>query len=60
METLAENWFFVLVLLACIGVHFFGHGHGHGDGHGDDHGDDHGHGSPPDHRHGERESSEPR
>lgn len=30
METLAENWFFVLILLLCIGSHFFGHGHGHG------------------------------
>ncbi len=54
MEALAENWFFVLVLLACIGIHFFGHGHGHGHGHGD------GHGSRSDHRHGEREGSEPR
>jgi len=42
MEALAENWFFVLILLGCIGVHFFGHGHGggHGGGHGHDHGKD--------------------
>lgn len=30
METLAENWFFVLVILLCIGHHFF-HGHGRHD-----------------------------
>jgi hypothetical protein len=30
METLAENWFFVLVLLFCVGAHFLGHGHGCG------------------------------
>jgi len=29
MEALAENWFFVAVLLLCVGVHVFGHGHGH-------------------------------
>ncbi len=28
MEALIENWFFVAVLLFCIGVHFLGHGHG--------------------------------
>lgn len=56
MEALAENWFFVLVLLACIGMHVFGHGHGHGHGHGNGHG----HESPSDHRHGEKEGSEPR
>jgi len=30
MEWLSSNSFFVLVLLVCIGMHFFGHGHGHG------------------------------
>ncbi|GIV80377.1 MAG: hypothetical protein KatS3mg050_4771 [Litorilinea sp.] len=33
MDWLAENWFFVLLLLAFIALHLFGHGHGHG-GHG--------------------------
>lgn len=49
MSFLTENWFFIAVALACIGMHFFGHGHGHG--HGQDHGrdsqprgDHHGHG----------------
>lgn len=27
---LIENWFFVLVLLLCVGMHFFMHGRGHG------------------------------
>ena len=31
MEWLSGNSFFVLVLLVCIGMHFFGHGHGHGE-----------------------------
>jgi len=31
MEILTENWFFVLVILVCVGVHVLGHGdHGHG------------------------------
>ena len=30
VSILFENWFFLLVLLLCIGMHFFGHGHGHG------------------------------
>lgn len=34
MEALAENWFFVLVILLFFAVHMFGHGHGHGHGHG--------------------------
>jgi len=29
MEWLSGNLFFVVVLLVCIGMHFFGHGHGH-------------------------------
>lgn len=33
MEALAENWFFVVILLLCVGVHFLGHGHGHGGSH---------------------------
>jgi len=41
MEALVENWFFVLILLFCIGVHFLGHGHGHGHGRGHDHGTGH-------------------
>lgn len=35
---LTENWFFLLIILLCIGIHFFGHGHGHGHGrHTEDH-----------------------
>lgn len=33
MSFLAENWFFVLILLACIAMHFFMHDQG---GHGSD------------------------
>lgn len=33
MRVLLENWFFLLILLLCIGMHVFGHGHGHGRGH---------------------------
>lgn len=37
MEWLTGNSFFVLLLLVCVGMHFFGHGHGHQHGkHGDD------------------------
>lgn len=33
MEFLVNNLFFILILLFCVGVHLFGHGHGgHGDG----------------------------
>ena len=28
MEWLTANSFFALLLLVCIGMHFFGHGHG--------------------------------
>lgn len=35
MDSLLENWFFLLVLFLCVGMHFFGHGHGHGHGHGE-------------------------
>jgi hypothetical protein len=56
MEALAENWFFVLILLACIGAHFFGHGHAHGaHGHGV-----HRQGSGADHEQGHGWDSEPR
>jgi hypothetical protein len=38
MEWLTENWFFILLLLAFIALHLFGHGghggHGGHDGHG--------------------------
>lgn len=34
MEWLTENWVFVLVLLAFIALHLFGHGHGGHGGHG--------------------------
>lgn len=37
MEWLAENWFFVLLLVAMVAMHLFGHGHGDHSGH------DHGH-----------------
>jgi hypothetical protein len=30
MGWLAENWFFVFLLIAFIAMHLFGHGHGHG------------------------------
>jgi hypothetical protein len=33
MDWLAENWFFVMLFVAFIAMHLFGHGHGHG-GHG--------------------------
>ena len=36
MSFLTENWFFLGVALACIGMHLFGHG-GHGR-HGGEHG----------------------
>lgn len=32
MEWLSQNWFFVLVLVAFVGMHLFGHGHGGGHG----------------------------
>lgn len=33
MDILFENLFFVIVLLVCVGMHFFMHGrHGHGHG----------------------------
>lgn len=35
MEWFTGNSFFLLVLLVCVGMHFFGHGHGHGHKHGD-------------------------
>ena len=32
MEWLAANWFFLVVLALCCGMHLFGHGgHGHHD-----------------------------
>lgn len=33
MGPLVENWFFLVIILFCIAMHFFGHGHGHGHGH---------------------------
>ncbi|NOZ94622.1 MAG: DUF2933 domain-containing protein, partial [Acidobacteria bacterium] len=31
MNILLENWFFLLIVAVCVGMHFFhGHGHGHG------------------------------
>lgn len=38
MSILFENWFFLLIIVLCIGMHFF-HGHGHGHGHHADDGD---------------------
>lgn len=29
MGPLVENWFFLVIILCCIAMHFFGHGHGH-------------------------------
>ena len=34
MEVLFENAFFLVVVLLCLGMHFFGHGHRHGHRHG--------------------------
>ena len=31
MNILLENWFFLLIVVACVGMHFL-HGHGHGKG----------------------------
>lgn len=28
MDFLSQNWFFLIILLACVGMHFL-HGHGH-------------------------------
>lgn len=33
MEWLLQNWFFVLILVAFVGMHFFGHGCGGGHRH---------------------------
>lgn len=50
MDVLFENWFFIALLLVCVGMHFFMHGHhGHGHGHHDPRKSDqheHGGGSP--------------
>jgi len=27
MQELADNWFFIALILLCIGMHLFGHGH---------------------------------
>lgn len=27
MQALADNWFFIALILVCIGMHMFGHGH---------------------------------
>ena len=27
MEWLTANWFFVFILVCCVGMHLFGHGH---------------------------------
>ena len=32
MDWLISNSFLIVVLLVCVGMHFFGHGHGHGHG----------------------------
>jgi len=33
MNILLENWFFLLIIVLCVGMHFFhGHGHGHSSG----------------------------
>ncbi|MCS3659990.1 hypothetical protein GGQ05_001964 [Salinibacter ruber] len=50
MGWLAENWFFLLVLIAMIAMHLFGHGHG---GH-----DRHGHGESDSSHEGHRPSSD--
>lgn len=30
MNILLENWLLILLLAACVGMHFFGHRHSHG------------------------------
>jgi len=40
MGFIAGNWFFILVLLVCAGIHLFGHGHGGRGGRGHDDGGD--------------------
>ncbi len=30
MQALADNWFFLALILVCIGMHMFGHGHKEG------------------------------
>ena len=32
MDFLSQNWFFLVILLACVGMHFL-HGHSHGHEH---------------------------
>ena len=56
MSFLVENWFFLLVLLACIGMHFFGHGHGHRHGDRQEHEGAHGSGGAPRHGRGSSDS----
>lgn len=41
MEFFGRYWFFILVLLFCVGIHLFGHGHGHDQGHAHGHDKDH-------------------
>ncbi len=48
MEWLSENWVFILVFLAMMGMHLFGHG-GHG-----------GHGGHSQSRNGDRDQDAPR
>jgi len=41
MDWVSSNWFFLAVLLLCVGMHLFhGHGHGHGQGGGGKRNDD--------------------
>ena len=59
MEWLSENWVFLLVVVAMMAMHLFGHG-GHGG-----HGGHHGHGGdrrrdPGGDRNGRRDDDEPR
>jgi len=53
VDFFTENWFFILILLLCIGMHFF-HGHGGHGAHGEG-GEHAGHGG-----HGARESDHSR
>ena len=33
MNFLSANWFLIFILLGCVGMHFFMHGHGDHEGH---------------------------
>ncbi len=36
MEWMIANWFFIFILVCCVGMHLFGHGHHSSDDSGKD------------------------